>query len=241
MNGVRDDFTKETKKVLQERVGNCCSNPGCKRLTSGPNYDENKATRIGVAAHITAASPKGPRYDSELTADQRKSILNGIWLCENCAALIDKDPDSYHCNSLIRWKIHAEELARLKMLGLPIPPNLESEGYFCPHCDEFVKKNKTICKGCRAEVYYGSIPDEYKNDFNSFAGVGFAASVLFFVQVMPTFNSWLGLNVKLNIFIVVFCLLMIGVSSVLSGTYWAKRNDLRKRKNPPTFRRMRSA
>jgi hypothetical protein len=36
---------------------------------------------IGVAAHITAAAPNGPRYDPSLTSAQRRRHLNGIWLC----------------------------------------------------------------------------------------------------------------------------------------------------------------
>jgi hypothetical protein len=46
---------------------------------------------LGVAAHITAASPDGPRYDQNLSSEQRKSPDNGIWLCQNCAKLVDND------------------------------------------------------------------------------------------------------------------------------------------------------
>jgi hypothetical protein len=34
----------------------------------------------------------GPRYDPVLTVEQRCSVANGIWLCQNCAKLIDNDP-----------------------------------------------------------------------------------------------------------------------------------------------------
>tara|TARA_B100000929_G_scaffold5347_1_gene4503 strand:+ start:517 stop:705 length:189 start_codon:yes stop_codon:yes gene_type:complete len=57
---MRDDFTKKTKEILAKRVGLLCSNPKCKKPTSGPNSDQNKSTNIGVAAHITAASVGGP-------------------------------------------------------------------------------------------------------------------------------------------------------------------------------------
>jgi hypothetical protein len=46
---------------------------------------------VGVAAHITAASPGGPRFDPNLSDKERASATNGIWLCQNCAKLIDND------------------------------------------------------------------------------------------------------------------------------------------------------
>jgi hypothetical protein len=64
---MRDDFNKEVKRVIAARVNNLCSNPSCRAQTSGPKVDSTKAINIGVAAHITAASPGGPRYESALT------------------------------------------------------------------------------------------------------------------------------------------------------------------------------
>ena len=66
---------------------------------------------LGVAAHITAASPRGPRYNAALTDSERASALNGIWLCQNCAKLIDNDPHRYTVELLTHWKVVAEQLA----------------------------------------------------------------------------------------------------------------------------------
>jgi len=82
---MRDDFNIDVKRTLAARVGNRCSNPACLALTSGPQKRSAKSLNIGVAAHITAASPGGPRYDSQLTQENREGIENGIWLCQNCA------------------------------------------------------------------------------------------------------------------------------------------------------------
>lgn len=71
-----------------------------------------------MAAHITAASPGGPRYDAGLTAEQRGSATNGIWLCQTDAKLVDDDVASYPVDVLRSWKEHAEEGARA-MLGRP--------------------------------------------------------------------------------------------------------------------------
>lgn len=37
---------------------------------------------VGEAAHITGASPNGPRYDPFITAASRSDIATGIWLCK---------------------------------------------------------------------------------------------------------------------------------------------------------------
>lgn len=107
----RDDFTANTKETLAKRVGYRCSNPDCGKPTSGPNENSERATNIGVAAHICAAAPGGPRYDPKMTTDERKSIDNGIWLCQSCSVLIDRNPDRYTKELLYQWKRYAEDAA----------------------------------------------------------------------------------------------------------------------------------
>ncbi len=88
---MHDEFSERTKRVIQERAGNRCSNPECSVLTSGPNAHPERSTKTGVAVHISAASPGGPRYNPHLTPAQRQSAENGIWLCQNCAHFVDTD------------------------------------------------------------------------------------------------------------------------------------------------------
>ena len=108
---MRDDFDKETREVLARRVGYLCANPNCRKPTSGPQTDPAKAINLGVAAHITAASPGGARYDPTLSTDQRKSIENGVWLCQRCAKLVDNDDQRYTIYLLQKWRAQAEEEA----------------------------------------------------------------------------------------------------------------------------------
>lgn len=105
---MRDDFTEETKRVLSQRVGGRCSNPNCVAQTSGPRLYPSKAINIGVAAHITAASEDGPRYEPSLTPEQRRDPNNGIWLCQNCAKLVDNDPIAFPAEKLRNWKRQSE-------------------------------------------------------------------------------------------------------------------------------------
>lgn len=81
----------------------------------GPQIDSDKSVNIGVAAHITAASPGGPRYDGSLSPEERSSPENGVWLCQNCAKLVDNDPRQYPSDVLSDWKIEAETAAKLEI------------------------------------------------------------------------------------------------------------------------------
>jgi len=73
-------------------LGIASSRPDCRAPTSGPQGDPAKSVNVGVAAHITAASPGGPRYDPTFLTEKRGGPENGIWLCQTCAKLIDNDP-----------------------------------------------------------------------------------------------------------------------------------------------------
>jgi hypothetical protein len=70
---------------------------------------------VGVAAHITAASPGGPRYDPTMNDKDRGSVSNGIWLCETCAKLIDSDLAAYPRELLLAWKFRAEQKAKVQI------------------------------------------------------------------------------------------------------------------------------
>lgn len=106
---ARDNFGKEKTKIIAERAVYLCSNPECRMITSGPHSDNKKSLKNGIAAHICAASTRGPRYDQSQTSEERSSVSNGIWLCHNCSDLVDKDYTKYTKEILISWKkTHAD-------------------------------------------------------------------------------------------------------------------------------------
>ena len=106
----RDEFTENVKELLSKSVGTLCSNPQCSTPTFGPSIESGYINK-GVAAHITAASEGGPRYNPSLSTTERKSAENGIWLCQSCAKLVDSDPNKYTVEQLKRWKSVAEQRA----------------------------------------------------------------------------------------------------------------------------------
>ena len=106
----RDDFNPKTIEALAKRASYICSNPDCRSLTLYPSEkDSEEYIFIGKAAHITAASEGGPRYDPTFTPEQRTSIENGIFLCSNCADMIDKNNGlDFPVDLLREWKRNHE-------------------------------------------------------------------------------------------------------------------------------------
>lgn len=115
----RDDFSSASKAILAKRVGLRCSNPDCGVPTAGPHTDPDKAVNTGVAAHITAASPGGPRFDANLSSEQRSDLENALWLCQNCAKLVDSDSSRFTAHTLRHWKVLAEAKAQRSLNSLP--------------------------------------------------------------------------------------------------------------------------
>lgn len=113
LTGARqpNNFPKPVLRRIAGEVGYLCSNHACGAPTSGPSATKG-VSNVGVGAHITAARPKGARYDAALTIAQRKSAANAIWLCQRCGKLVDDDSATYTVDDLLAWKAQAIERAR---------------------------------------------------------------------------------------------------------------------------------
>lgn len=108
---MRDDFPRQTITEIAKSVGYRCSNPECARPTVGANAAQDGIITIGVAAHICAASPGGPRYNPAQTREARRGKDNGVWLCQNCGKLVDADPRKFTVEVLTGWKSKAQARA----------------------------------------------------------------------------------------------------------------------------------
>jgi hypothetical protein len=160
MVSSRDDFAKRTIEILADRAGNRCSNPTCRKPTSGPRTDPTKTINVGVAAHITAASEGGPRYDPTLSAEERKHPDNGIWLCQLCSKLIDNDPDRYSDDLLRRWKKRSEDEALAAIEQNPAVVNVS------PLSQSLKAPSSSVCMSIdalRAKIMASS-PDDWSYD-----------------------------------------------------------------------------
>ncbi|MDE5698538.1 MAG: hypothetical protein K2I96_14200 [Lachnospiraceae bacterium] len=111
----RDDFTRKTIEIMAKRVGCRCCNPEGRILPCGSAVSEESYVNIGVAVHIAAAVSGGKRYRAEMTMQERSSIDNGLWLCQDCAKVIDSNEKKYTAELLKGWKQSAELEARRAM------------------------------------------------------------------------------------------------------------------------------
>jgi len=114
---VRDDFLKKTREHLATCAGYRCSKPDCGIPTRGANSDGEGTINVGIAAHITAASPGGPRYDPTFTSEQRKHNSNGIWLCGTHGKLVDSDEGHFTVKELHAWKRMVERRSFLEVVS----------------------------------------------------------------------------------------------------------------------------
>jgi hypothetical protein len=118
----RDDFRQKTKDALAKRVAYLCSNSECRLSTVGAAQGDDGVVNVGVAAHITAAAPRGARYDPSLTREQRRHQSNGIWLCRIHGTQVDEDEVHFTVETLRAWKQGAESAAADAITRLQATP-----------------------------------------------------------------------------------------------------------------------
>lgn len=233
-NNSRDDFSESTKRLLKDRVGSLCSNPACRTLTTGPNENQQKIINIGVGAHITAASEGGPRYNRNLTSEQRQNYLNGIWLCQCCAKLIDDDESFYTITLLNEWKSQAEEYAREVLKGdkSKIKSTDESKDVLgCPQCGTEVKNGLFVCKGCNSDIVYGPTIEE-RLDARRTGGFIFGSIVFFLVVILPeqlshyfNFPKW-----HFSVYTSILFVFIPIIIAVLIGAFYGDRITIKRKK-----------
>lgn len=234
-NSARDDFNPATIRTLQERAGNRCSNLDCEKVTSGPHTDPQKVVRIGKASHICAAAPGGKRYDRNMTAEERSHISNGIWLCSNCATLIDTDEHQFPVNRLQNWKFAAEQKVKVDLKAMPADC---PETYTCGHCYQAVPTEALVCPTCTAEVVWGSTREERNRDFQLFAMFSIVTCLLFGIWIPQAINALLHTHIGmitdvLSLYLVAAAALIFATGAIVF-VQW-RSNKLRE-KGPRFFR-----
>jgi tetratricopeptide (TPR) repeat protein len=103
---------------LADRANNRCSFPECNIGTSSASEESSSGVvSIGVAAHIYAAAPNGPRFEEKMTAQERSGIENGIWLCATHSVMVDRDRVRYTPEVLIDMRQAHEQAIAAEQRG----------------------------------------------------------------------------------------------------------------------------
>ncbi|MEX1200970.1 MAG: hypothetical protein WEB02_09305 [Methylophaga sp.] len=123
----RDEFSPATKRAIERQARGHCSNPTCRRLTHAATSDGEGEINIGQASHICAAAPGGPRYDAQMTSDERAAADNGIWLCDVHGRAVDAKDSKFTVEELRRWKTQTNEDSwRSVMHNVPFGPDMQA-------------------------------------------------------------------------------------------------------------------
>src|SRR3954454_9838313 len=95
--------------ILFGKNGGRCAYPECgATLTMDSRSPGDRPRNVGKVAHITAASPDGPRYDASLTSAERRAETNLILLCGTHHDQIDYQPEFHTTEWLKAAKAYNE-------------------------------------------------------------------------------------------------------------------------------------
>ena len=103
-------YKPSTIRRLDTLSGNECAEPNCsKKLIA-----EDGQSIISKICHIEAASKDGPRWNENMTDDERRDFSNLLLLCDEHHTIIDNkdNEDKYPVLLLKKWKIDHEAKIR---------------------------------------------------------------------------------------------------------------------------------
>lgn len=95
-------YKPSTVRRLDTLSGNECSNPNCRKKLIA----EDGISMISKICHIAAASKEGPRFEVNMTDDERRGFDNLILLCDEHHVMIDnkENESEYPSHLLKKWK-----------------------------------------------------------------------------------------------------------------------------------------
>ncbi|MDD5259485.1 MAG: hypothetical protein PHD29_05915 [bacterium] len=172
------EYTRRTLRRLDTLHGNQCAEPDCTR----PLIAKDGETIISKICHIEAASEKGPRYNPNMTDDDRRHFNNLILLCDEHHSIIDNiaNESKYPVAMLKEWKrdhesklLHNKLITKHSLLKVAIDAisNIDFEGVE-PSCGSFtafniddkitynlVKRNKVLIE--EQKIFHSKINELY--------------------------------------------------------------------------------
>jgi len=99
-------YKPSTIRRLDTLSGNQCAAPDCEKLLIARDGE----TIVSKICHIEAASDNGPKFNPDMTDDERRHFDNLILLCDECHSIIDnkENEKKYQVALLKEWKKNHE-------------------------------------------------------------------------------------------------------------------------------------
>jgi hypothetical protein len=132
-------INSKVQKLLYFSSGGFCQNPRCNKELY-KFFESGKITNIEELAHIIGQSKKGPRGNNELDLLMRDEFDNIILLCPTCHTLIDKNPDEFPIEMLLKWK--KDHIDKIKLCF--IEPVYKSAAELRKILDSLLAQNRII-------------------------------------------------------------------------------------------------
>lgn len=101
--------TDRTKHALFARSGNLCAFPSCNTKLVQEKTEKDPHSIVGNICHIKGKKPDAPRYDPDMSDEERDDIDNLILLCATHHKLIDDQPGEYTVEKLNSIKFEHEK------------------------------------------------------------------------------------------------------------------------------------
>lgn len=108
-------YKPSTVRRLDILSGNICAEPTCENKLIARDGE----SIVSKICHIEAASDKGPRFNKDMSDDERRHFDNLILLCDECHTIIDNknNEDKYPVALLQAWKKEHENKLQLSIIN----------------------------------------------------------------------------------------------------------------------------
>lgn len=114
-------ISEKTRKILWGRSGNRCAI--CRACLVAEKTDLDLESVVGDECHIHSSSPKGPRHQPSVTADEVDSVDNLVLLCRVHHKMVDDQVETYSADVLRLIKRNHESWVEKQLEERPsVPP-----------------------------------------------------------------------------------------------------------------------
>jgi hypothetical protein len=145
-------ISSKIQKLLYFSSGGFCQNPGCNNELY-KFFESGCVTNIEELAHVIGQSKKGPRGNADLDLALRDEFNNIILLCPTCHTIIDKNPEEFPIEVLLKWK--KDHINKIKSCF--IEPLYNSRGELRRVLDKLSIQNRIVFE------QYGPYSENYNN------------------------------------------------------------------------------